>query len=130
MSDQDDELCVAEVVEPSRVASAIQSTHEAMLEKARDKMARYAVRAIEIITELAETSENDRVRLAAAESIADRAGLGKSSNTQVTVNNAEHEAARREAEEIVARLSDNKKAPEVVVSPALDTLVVLEGEDA
>lgn len=130
MSDQDNDVCDAEVVEPTRAATAIQTTHEAMLEKARDKMARYAVRAIEIITELAETSENDRVRLSAAESIADRAGLGKQTTTTVTVNNAEHEAARLEAEEIVARLADNKAGPKVVVAPDLDTLVVLEGEIA
>ena len=62
------------------------SYHDALLQSARDKLARYLPRAVEIITELAETSENDRVRLAAAESIADRAGLGKSSTTQVQVN--------------------------------------------
>lgn len=130
MFDDDSTVIEAEVVHtrvdvPTKVANA----QEEALNKAREKLNRYLGRAVEIITELAETSENDRVRLAAAESIADRAGLGKSSTTQVNVSASEHEAARREAEELVGRLSDQKavgKAP--VVDPDLDTLIVLEGE--
>ena len=130
MFDDDSTVIEAEVVHtrvdvPTKVANA----QEEALNKAREKLNRYLGRAVEIITELAETSENDRVRLAAAESIADRAGLGKSSTTQVNVSASEHEAARREAEELVGRLSDQKsvgRAP--VVDPDLDTLIVLEGE--
>ena len=130
MFDDDSTVIEAEVVHtrvdvPTKVANA----QEEALNKAREKLNRYLGRAVEIITELAETSENDRVRLAAAESIADRAGLGKSSTTQVNVSASEHEAARREAEELVGRLSDQKavsKAPHV--DPDLDTLIVLEGE--
>ena len=101
---------------------------EAMIQAAREKLTRYLPRAVEIITELAETSENDRVRLAAAESIADRAGLGKSSTTQVNVSASEHEAARKDAEDVVARLKQNKSIETKLVTPDLDTLVVLEGE--
>lgn len=130
MFDDDSTVIEAEVVHtrvdvPTKVANA----QEEALNKAREKLNRYLGRAVEIITELAETSENDRVRLAAAESIADRAGLGKSSTTQVNVSASEHEAARREAEELVGRLSDQKsvgRAP--VVDPDLDALIVLEGE--
>ena len=130
MFDDDSTVIEAEVIHtrvdvPTKVANA----QEEALNKAREKLNRYLGRAVEIITELAETSENDRVRLAAAESIADRAGLGKSSTTQVNVSASEHEAARREAEELVGRLSDQKsvgRAP--VVDPDLDTLIVLEGE--
>lgn len=130
MFDDDSTVIEAEVIHtrvdvPTKVANA----QEEALNKAREKLNRYLGRAVEIITELAETSENDRVRLAAAESIADRAGLGKSSTTQVNVSASEHEAARREAEELVGRLSDQKavtKAP--VVDPDIDTLIVLEGE--
>lgn len=119
----------SEVVEAEVVAPVVKtSPREAHLEAAREKLDKYLGRAVEIITELAETSENDRVRLAAAESIADRAGLGKSSTTQVNVSQSEHEAARREAEELVARLGDNRGVPAVVVEPDLDTLIVLEGE--
>ena len=124
MFEEDSVLVEAEIVAP-----VVKTTpHEALVDAARDKLTKYLGRAVEIITELAETSENDRVRLAAAESIADRAGLGKSSTTQVNVSQSEHEAARREAEELVARLGDNRGIPAVVVEPDLDTLIVLEGE--
>jgi hypothetical protein len=128
MFEDDSVLVEAEVVPMSRQAAAIANVHEEAVNKAREKLSKYLGRAVEIITELAETSENDRVRLAAAESIADRAGLGKSSTTQVNVSQSEHEAARREAEELVARLGDNRGIPAVVVEPDLDTLIVLEGE--
>lgn len=135
MSDDADEDVVpaeeVEVVTVSRAAQKIENHQEAVILAARDKLNRYLGRAVEIITELAETSENDRVRLAAAESIADRAGLGKSSTTQVNVSASEHEAARKDAEDVVAQLKRNKaltSAP--VVSPEVDTLIVLEGEDA
>jgi hypothetical protein len=130
MFDDDSTVIEAEIVhKPVDVPTKVANAQEEALNKAREKLNRYLGRAVEIITELAETSENDRVRLAAAESIADRAGLGKSSTTQVNVSASEHEAARREAEELVGRLSDQKsvgKAP--VVDPDLDTLIVLEGE--
>ena len=126
MFDADSEIVEAEVV---RTPVPSPTSHEAVVAKAREKLDRYLGRAVEIITELAETSENDRVRLAAAESIADRAGLGKSQTTQVTVSSSEHEAARREAEELVARLGENKGVSEKSVKPDLDTLIVLEGDD-
>ncbi len=104
------------------------SASEQALVNAREKLGRYVGRAVEILTELAETSENDRVRLSAADSILDRAGLGKSSTTQIAVNQGEHEAARKEAEDVVARIKANKA--EIVSAPVdigLDTLIVLEG---
>lgn len=130
----DSEVVVAEIVTESDIESVAPAkvlTHqEKVIEQARSKLSNYLGRAVEIITELAESSENDRVRLAAAESIADRAGLGKSSSTQVTVSQGEHEAARREAEEIVARLEQNKGiTPGQGPNPSLDALIVLEGEE-
>lgn len=112
-----------------QIVAKIENHQEAVVLAAREKLNRYLGRAVEIITELAETSENDRVRLAAAESIADRAGLGKSSTTQVNVSASEHEAARKDAEEVVAQLRRNKAIEGKVVDPDVDTLIVLEGED-
>lgn len=104
---------------------------EANLASAKELLNRYLNRAVQIITELAETSENDRVRLAAAESIADRAGLGKSSTTQVQVNQGEHEAAANEAAELVARIEENQRViAEGKRTPDLETLIVHEGESA
>ena len=118
----------AEIVSDVQTTASKVSYAEQALENARAKLNRFLPRAVEIITELAETSENDRVRLAAAESIADRAGLGKSSTTRVETSSAEHEAARREAEDVVAKLRRNQaaqlgKSHEI----PLDTLIVHEG---
>ena len=103
---------------------------EATLASARDKLTRFLPRAVEIITELAEFSENDRVRLAAAESIADRAGLGKSSTTNVQVNAGEHEAARNDADDLLARIRENQNAIAAGgVEMPLDVLIVHEGDE-
>lgn len=118
-----------EVVTPARSVARPVNAQEALIQAAREKLSRYLPRAVEIITELAETSENDRVRLAAAESIADRAGLGKSSTTQVNVSASEHEAARKDAEDVIARLKQNKGIQAPKVEPSIDTLIVLEGEE-
>lgn len=125
MFEEDVTVCEAEVVERPVVKP---TSAEAHVEAAREKLHKYLGRAVEIITELAETSENDRVRLAAAESIADRAGLGKSSTTQVNVSASEHEAADREAQELVAKLSAQKEVQAPVVEPTLESLIIHEGE--
>lgn len=110
-------------------SSGKQDYAQVALDRARDKLSRYLERAVEIITELAETSENDRVRLAAAESIADRAGLGKSSTQRVEVADSEHEAARREAEDMVRRLEANRGVLDKGrTEVSLEALVVHEGE--
>lgn len=129
MSEEEEVLQPEVVTAPHPIETKVQNYQEAVLEAARAKLSRYLPRAVEIITELAETSENDRVRLAAAESIADRAGLGKSSTTQVNVSASQHEAARKDAEDVIARLKQNKSVAAPVVEPDLDTLIVLEGEE-
>lgn len=130
MSEEEVEHVEAEVVERPRpgVIEREASQIEAIVEAARSKLTRYLPRAVEILTELAETSENDRVRLAAAESIADRAGLGKSQTTQVNVSASEHEAARRDAEDLAMRMQA-QKGHVSTVKPDIDALIVLEGEE-
>ena len=111
-------------------AVASKSLRDQYVEEARAKLGRYVGRAVEILEELAEGAENERVRLAAADSILDRAGVGKSTNTQVTVNtDAEHEAARREAEEYAAALARNKGAVHTQ-GISLEALIVHEGGTA
>jgi len=120
-----------DVVVPQRRVERKLSPAEQAVASAREKLSRYLPRAVEILTELAETSENDRVRLAAAESIADRAGLGKSSTTHVQVNTGEHEALELEAQEMYARMGRNKAAiTEGTLDMSLEALVVHEGEPA
>lgn len=102
------------------------------LENMRDKLSKFLPRALDIVTELAETAENERVRLAAAESILDRAGLGKSSTTQVTVSQAEHDIATNEANELVAKLSRQKAIEAGKDVPEIrdpEVLFVHEGDD-
>jgi hypothetical protein len=109
------------------------SAQEKALASARDKLSRYVERAVEILTELAETSENDRVRLSAADSILDRAGMSKAATTQVSVNVGEHEAARKDAEDVLARINANqaeqarKSAAIEAHEVSLEALIVLEG---
>lgn len=99
------------------------------LASAREKLTRFLPRAVEILEELAELSENDRVRLAAAESIADRAGLGKGSTIDVRATSAEHDIATQEANDLLKRIHENQAAIGVGghVIP-LDTLIVHEGD--
>lgn len=125
-----------EIVEGELVHAPVQDVRKvdyrtSELERMRDKLARFMPRALDILTELAETAENERVRLSAAESILDRAGLGKSSTTQVTVSQAEHDIATNEATELVAKLSKQKaiETGSPQVKPSIEALVVLEGDD-
>ncbi len=112
------------------MAQSQDSYVQAVLEQARNKLTRYLPRAVEIITELAETSENDRVRLAAAQDIADRAGLTKTTTTKVQVSEGEHEAAQKEAEDVMKRIVANQSAQ---IEPKhhipLDVLIVHEGDE-
>lgn len=112
---------------PARKPSPV----ELAVASARENLSRYMGRAVEIITELAEGAENERVRLAAAESILDRTGVGKTSTQQVEVGSAgEHEAARRSADEVMKAFNKNKR--DMSKEPAdisLEALIVHEGDD-
>lgn len=134
----DDEVVDADVVEAHDDVVVVRNTavsraadaRTSELERMRDKLSRFLPRAVEILTELAEGAENERVRLAAAESVLDRAGLGKSQTTQLQVSSAEHEIANREAEEMVARMQKNVTARGLPTpTPSIDALLVLEGDD-
>ncbi len=97
---------------------------------ARAKLTNFLPRAIQILTELAETSENDRVRLAAVESIADRVGLGRSSTTQLQVNSGEHEAVEAETNELLIRMQRNQAVIQAEArNTPLDVLLVLESDE-
>jgi hypothetical protein len=87
--------------------------------------------AINTLHELALGAERDNVRLAAAEAILDRTGLSKGATLHVTTDVEEHRQAEAAALALVERLERNRAplggAP--APSPALDALVVLEGDD-
>lgn len=98
---------------------------------ARERLTRFLPRAVEILEELAEYSENDRVRLAAAESIADRAGLTKGTTLDIKTHSSEHDIAEQEAVTLLKRIEENQA--EITASSAhvvpLDVLIVHEGEE-
>lgn len=96
----------------------------------RDRLAALIPLAIDTLAELAVAAERDNVRLAAAEAILDRTGLGKGSKLEVTTTPEQHAEATSSAEALVARLARNKalQAPTAAPQPSLDTLLVLESE--
>lgn len=99
------------------------------VEQARAQLARLVPLAVETLQELALTAERDNVRLAAAEAILDRTGLGRNSTLQVNTSNEQHRQAEAAALELVERLARNRAVEALPSpSPALDTLLVLEGE--
>lgn len=98
---------------------------------ARERLTRFLPRAVEILEELAELSENDRVRLAAAESIADRAGLTKGTTLDVRTSQSEHDIAQQATIELLDRIQKNQDEIEAKhVDVSLEALIVHEGEDS
>lgn len=106
----------------------MEGLRKSQLEIAQGALAKYLPRAVEVVTELLEGAENERVRLAAAEAIMDRSGLGKTQTTEVKVSQEEQEIARREAEEMIARIQVNQQQAHNVHKISLDALIVHEGE--
>jgi hypothetical protein len=97
---------------------------------ARRQLATLLPLAVSTLQELALGAERDNVRLAAAEAILDRAGVPRGASLQVSTDDHQHRQAELAALELVERLAKNKAVEALPApSPALDTLVVLEGED-
>lgn len=120
---QEFEIVIATTEQPKKdhIAQTIAS--------ARERLTRFLPRAVEILEELAELSENDRVRLAAAESIADRAGLTKGTTLDVRTSQAEHDIAEQETQALLRRIQENQD--EITSSShvvPLDVLIVHEGD--
>lgn len=72
--------------------------------KVRDYIESKAERAAEIVYEIAETSENDGIRLSAAKDIQDRAGLKPVEKSLVL--NANMEITTQEDEELASKLME------------------------
>ena len=103
---------------------------EIAIEAARESVLSYLPRAVAIIKDLAESADNDRVRLAAAQDLADRAGFTKTASVKVEATQGQHEALKNEAEDLVARLRAN--AEQAAVGPAdisLEAVIVHEGTE-
>lgn len=94
----------------------------------RTRLADLAGLAVETIAELAEGAERDNVRLAAAEAILDRIGLGRGATLKIETDATMHEQATSEAAELVSRIQRNAELAAPARTPEVDTLIVLEGD--
>ena len=99
-----------------------------ILEQSQMTLARFLPRAVEVLSELLEGADNERVRLSAAEAIMDRAGLTKSQVTQIQVTTEEHAVARVEADAMVARIAANQAGAIDKPVLSLDAIIVHEGD--
>ena len=118
-----------DVVDAELVDTPKQSRESLALASAREKLSRLVGRSVQVMEELMDYGENERVRLAAAEAIADRAGLSRQVTATLQVNTGEHEAARIEAEELVKGIERNKAALNThVVTPSVESLIIHEGD--
>lgn len=94
--------------------------------KASDMLARFTERAAATLVDLMD-SDNDRVRLAAAEAILDRMGLGKTQTVDVAISQSEHDVAKHEAETLLAQLELNRLALPVP-KPSLEAVILHESD--
>lgn len=98
------------------------------LDVARERLEAFVPDAVKVLIDLALTAENEAVQLKALETILDRGGLGKSTTVHVAVDEHERRLVKGEAEAVLDKLARNRAALPAV-TPSLDTLIVLEGED-
>lgn len=109
-------------------------THEELIKDqsnaARQNLSNFAGRAVEILQELAELGDNDRIRLSAANSILDRVGVVAPTETRITVAPEEHQIARDEAIELMERIKENSQ-PASLPTPqhSIEAVIVHEGEE-
>lgn len=115
-----------------RMTTLQQSNDEQLRKKAelaRGMLSNFTDRAVQILQELAEYAENDRVRLSAVNSILDRAGVVAPTEVHVTATQEEHDLVRREAEDVLIRMQRNVEQRAITgPRPSLEALVVLEDE--
>ena len=110
------------------------TSHANQLEQARDHarsmMAGYVGRAVEVLTEIMEIGENDRVRLSAANSLLDRAGVVAPPEVKDAATAEEHQLVKAEAEQVLQRIEENVRARDArQKTPSLEAVMVHEGED-
>ena len=110
------------------VSERFEERQKAQAQKARLLLSDFAERAAQLLQELAELSENDRIRLSAVNSILDRAGVVAPSETQAPVSPEEHQLVRGEAEETLKRIEANLEAQRNRKNLSIEAIVLHEGE--
>lgn len=112
------------------LATSQENTQKATLDRTKQMLNSYAQRAVEILQELAEYAENDRIRLSAVNSILDRAGVVAPQEIKVTASQEEHAIIRDEAEQTMARIKANaEQAAKRKREHDVEVLMLHEGED-
>lgn len=113
----------------SPATQTFEEKQKAQAEAARLRLSNFADRAAQILEELAEYSENDRIRLSAADSILNRAGVVAPTELHVRANPEEHQLVRGEAEETLKRIEENMRAQaERPKAISMEAIIVHEGE--
>jgi hypothetical protein len=106
-----------------------EETTRAKADAARGMLSDYANRAVQILQELAEYGDNDRIRLSAANSILDRAGVQAPQQIELSAAPEEHQLARDEAVEIMQRIKENAQPASLPKPPlSIEAVVVHEGD--
>jgi hypothetical protein len=110
-------------------ASKVEEAHRLAIDRTRGLLSTYAERAAQILQELAEYGDNERIRLSAVNSILDRVGVVAPMEVKVTASPEEHQLIRGEAEQVLERIKANaEKQAERSRPKELATLMVLESE--
>jgi hypothetical protein len=111
------------------LATSVETQQKATQDRVKGMLNGYAQRAVEILQELAEYAENDRIRLSAVNSILDRAGIVAPQEVKITASPEEHAIIKSEAEETMRRISENVKAAATRRAHSLEAVMVHEGEE-
>lgn len=99
------------------------------IDRTRSNLVNFAGRAAEILQELAEFADNDRIRLSAVNSILDRAGVIAPDQQAKTPSQEEHDIVKDEAEKTLERIKKNAElAAKVQVAPSLEALMLHEAQ--
>ena len=109
----------------------IVTSHEnqikANADHARTMLSGFTDRAVQILQELAELGDTDRIRLSAVNSILDRAGVITPTEIKVSASKEEHDLVKHEVYEVMERIQANvthKAAPK-----SLEAIMIHEGDE-
>ena len=102
---------------------------EAARDHAREMLSRFVPRAVEVLTELMELAENDRVRLSAANSLLDRAGVVTPQEITIREDPMEHQLVKEDAEAIMRRIAANAEQRAQRGPKSLEAIMVHEGTE-
>lgn len=100
---------------------------KANADHARTMLSGFTNRAVEILQELAELGDTDRIRLSAVNSILDRAGVVTPTEIKVSASKEEHDLVKHEVHEVMERIQAN--ALHKAQPKSLEVLMLHEADD-